>query len=112
MRLGIIAGNTVINAMYDDLARAVSVAVIAHSARDGIKQVIPPNARGAILRDVDNALDAIFPKQRGRGCLLEEAIVGQAARVMVKPVAHAVAAIEAADIELARAAMPRDRSTK
>jgi hypothetical protein len=76
-----------IDALWAPLSDAIGT-IVRNRAVDG---KITPEARTAILRDIDKLLDRVFPKQRGGPSVLQAMIERRAAAAAFLPVADAVA---------------------
>ena len=80
MRLAIIRGNTALNPLYDALAAEVRSIVESHAVSAGGKKIILPGHQGRIMKEIDVALNRIFPVRPGVASVLDVAIAGQCAR--------------------------------
>ena len=76
-----------IDKLSEELAGALRKAVTANTDGDRITQ----DQRRAILRDVDRALDAVYPKRRGEPSAMQTLIERACYAAAAKPVNAAVA---------------------
>lgn len=83
------AADKAIDRISRDLAASLRKAVTDNTGDGPITQ----DQRRAILRDVDRALDAAYPKRRGAPSVLQAVIERACYAVAAKPVAGAVAEI-------------------